>query len=252
MLSNSLQSFPPIYPGSGSERRSSTGARRGAFQRFLLTLVSHEKENRRSTPYLGPQSPQPLFSGSIFQNKNTSIHHANYAAQRLDVRNRLSGCISPCPHTSSISEVPQVCGCGLPLAVRLSVFGITSAPRTFTKVLLPLIALLREKGLRVSHYLDNIILLAHSRQTMLMHQELLVTTLQMFGWVINLPKSRLLPSQRMVFLGALLGTVRNSVSLPQDKMISIQARVRQFLAFNHHRSRDHPLFHHTYGEVGTL
>lgn len=100
-------------------------------------------------------------------------------------------------------------------------FSISTAPKTFTKVLPPLIALLRKKGLHVSHYLDNLILLTHSRQTLMLQQELL----QKFGWVINFQKPKLIPSQQMLYLGALFNTVNNSISLPQEKIVPFQSKL---------------------------
>lgn len=96
-------------------------------------------------------------------------------------------------------------------------FGISSATRTFTKVLLPLIAFLREKGLRVHHYLDDILLLAEDRETLLCHRRILLTTLQDFGWLVNWKKSSLQPTQNMVFLGADLNTKLNRVQTPSGE-----------------------------------
>lgn len=105
-------------------------------------------------------------------------------------------------------------------------FGISTAPRTFTKVLLPVIASLREKGLRVHHYLDDILLLSNSQESLVQHREILVSTLTSLGWIINWQKSNIQPTQRMVFLGAELDTWANTVELPREKLSLLIQKVK--------------------------
>lgn len=106
-------------------------------------------------------------------------------------------------------------------------FGISTAPRTFTKVLLPAIAFLREKGLRVHHYLDDILLLSSSQEPLVQHREILVSTLMSLGWIINWQKSNTQPTQRMVFLGAELDTRANTVELPREKSSLLIQKVKE-------------------------
>ncbi|XP_068118214.1 polycystin-1-like [Hyperolius riggenbachi] len=108
---------------------------------------------------------------------------------------------------------------------RVLPFGICTAPRTFSKVLVTLIALLRQRGLQVHHYLDDILLIAQSKQKLLEHKETLLHTLQQFGWLINWDKSKLTPAQTLIFLGAEIDTVHNAVRLPQEKVQTILRRV---------------------------
>ncbi|XP_077306677.1 ubiquitin-conjugating enzyme E2 U isoform X1 [Lithobates pipiens] len=116
-------------------------------------------------------------------------------------------------------------------------FGISSAPRTFTKVLLPLVAFLRGKGLRIHHYLDDILLLAKSQELLLQHREILLSTLHDFGWIVNLKKSSLQPTQKMVFLGAHLDTELNRVQLPQAKIQLLIQKMRRLLSASHLSAR---------------
>lgn len=73
-------------------------------------------------------------------------------------------------------------------------FGLSTSPRTFSKVVLPIIAILRRQGLQVFHYLDDILLMAESPQILLNHRQILIEKLQEFGWIINWRKSQLQPS----------------------------------------------------------
>lgn len=68
-------------------------------------------------------------------------------------------------------------------------FGLTTSPRVFSKVLLAVVALLRVKGVRLHHYLDDLLLLAQDKGQLLKHRSLVISTLQEFGWLLNLEKS---------------------------------------------------------------
>ena len=48
-------------------------------------------------------------------------------------------------------------------------FGLASAPRVFTKLLKPVVAILRQGGIRLIVYLDDILLMAPSAEQVLQH-----------------------------------------------------------------------------------
>lgn len=114
-------------------------------------------------------------------------------------------------------------------------FGISSAPRTFTKVLVAILAPLREKGGRVLHYLDDILILSQHRGTLEARVQLVLNTLSQFGWLINYSKSQLTPTQKMTYLGALFNTPDRAVSLPPEKIPILIRKMKQAL-----RSRSMP------------
>ena len=67
-------------------------------------------------------------------------------------------------------------------------FGLSSAPWVFTKTLKPALALLREMGVRLIAYIDDILILAESRELARSHAEGLVYLLQCLGFKINQKK----------------------------------------------------------------
>ena len=70
-------------------------------------------------------------------------------------------------------------------------FGLTSAPRVFTKMIRPFAAYLRSRGVRMVIYLDDILILAKSYAESVRHTKLMTDTLKKFGFLINLSKSSL-------------------------------------------------------------
>ena len=64
-------------------------------------------------------------------------------------------------------------------------FGIESAPRSLTKILKPVIGLLRRQGIRLIIYLDDFLLMVSTKETLSYHVTLIVTLLEMLGFVGN-------------------------------------------------------------------
>lgn len=104
-------------------------------------------------------------------------------------------------------------------------FGLATAPRVFTKVLAPLIALLRARGIALIPYLDDLLVKAPSRADCLTSLTISLDTLRRFGWLINRGKSSLVPSMRLEFLGMVLDTRAARIFLPPDKVCSLRSGV---------------------------
>lgn len=83
-------------------------------------------------------------------------------------------------------------------------FGLASAPRVFTKIMKPVIGMLRKMGVRLIVYLDDILIMAESKQLATQHAQLVASTLENLGFVVNYEKSVLTPSLQMEFLGFLV------------------------------------------------
>ena len=112
---------------------------------------------------------------------------------------------------------------------RVAPFGLASVPREFTKLLKPVIALLRRSGIRCTIYLDDLILL-HSDPKVLKRQlEIAAELLQCLGFTINWEKSVTDPRQVMEYLGFLINSVEMTMALPEKKMKDLQDQCRQLL-----------------------
>ena len=108
-------------------------------------------------------------------------------------------------------------------------FGLASAPQTFTKLLRPLLALLRSQGLRMVVYLDDILLMASSEELIGQHLTLLVFWLEELGFIINKDKSVMEPGHQIEFLGLTVNSNTMSLSVPQDKIAKVQKECRHML-----------------------
>ncbi|XP_046549703.1 mucin-like protein [Haliotis rubra] len=78
-------------------------------------------------------------------------------------------------------------------------------------------------------YLDDWLLRALSTHLSRESTQTVMDILTRLGWVINLKKSELVPSQDLVFLGPRFETQQGLVSLSQDRISKVQRVVLQFL-----------------------
>ena len=112
-------------------------------------------------------------------------------------------------------------------------FGLTTSPRVFTKTLLAVVAFIRLKKIRLYHYLDDLLVLAQDKTQLLTQRDQVISILSEFGWLLNLTKSHLEPTQCLVYLGAQFDTVKKTISLPMEKIPVIQERISRALDTHH-------------------
>ncbi|CAM4638696.1 unnamed protein product [Leuciscus chuanchicus] len=106
-------------------------------------------------------------------------------------------------------------------------FGLSLAPRTFTKCMDAALAPLKSQGMRILNYLDDWLILAQSEIELISHRtEYLLSHLESLGLTVNWTKSSLLPSQTTSFLGIDL----DSVSLRARLSMQRARRVRHLAA----------------------
>ena len=99
--------------------------------------------------------------------------------------------------------------------------GLSSAPRVFTKLLKPPFAVLRKKGILLVVYIDDIILIADSKEALELALAETITMVTDLGFTINYAKSSLVPSQQACFLGFLINSVTMTVHMTPSKSANL-------------------------------
>lgn len=94
-------------------------------------------------------------------------------------------------------------------------FGLSPAPRVFTKVLKPVFSYLGERGMISFPYIDDSFVIAATVSC-------LCTQLVKLGFQINVNKSNLSPSNNLLFLGFHLDSTKMTVSLTDDKKVKFR------------------------------
>nr|XP_055049505.1 uncharacterized protein LOC129434990 [Misgurnus anguillicaudatus] len=111
-------------------------------------------------------------------------------------------------------------------------FGLSLSPRVFTKVVEAALKPLRESGVRILAYLDDWLIIAHSRRTLCEHRDLTLQHLARLGLRVNWEKSKLCPTQRISFLGMELDSIDLSARLTEERVQSILTCLGSFRGKN--------------------
>ena len=100
-------------------------------------------------------------------------------------------------------------------------FGLTTAPKEFTRVTATLASIVHRKGINLHLYLDDWLLRPNSFQKCLtLTKEVLVDTTQL-GFIVNPDKSELIPTQQFSFLGEDFDLALGIVRPTQEKVDKI-------------------------------
>ena len=106
----------------------------------------------------------------------------------------------------------------------MSPIGLTAAPRAFTKLLKPVIAILRSSGMRIVIYLDDILLMHQNHQEIMKIFHMLTGLLENLGFIIKQEKCSPFPTEELVFLGAQLNSKEMTLAVPLEKFQNLQTR----------------------------
>ena len=109
-------------------------------------------------------------------------------------------------------------------------FGLSTAPRVFTKILRPVAGLVRELGVRCVFYLDDVLIMNQEENMALQQTWAVVDLLEALGFLVNFNKSVLTPSQEITFLGFNIDSRQRQVRLPGTKITSIQREAQSLLS----------------------
>ena len=120
---------------------------------------------------------------------------------------------------------------GVHYQFRAVCFGLASAPRMFTKIMRPIMAVLRAFGIRSVVYLDDLFLMAPSLGDSLEKTQRAVDTLVHFGFLVS-PKSELVPRRVQDFLGMTVDSHAMELRVPHKKVKNFKDAVRRCLQRN--------------------
>jgi hypothetical protein len=106
-------------------------------------------------------------------------------------------------------------------------FGLSVAPRLFSKLMRFALEPLRAKGVRLVYYLDDVCSLAQIKEEMNHHTEIVLKQLTTLGFLINHQKSDLTPRHIQDFLGFTFDSKQMKITVPQKKLIKLTSRIKQ-------------------------
>ncbi len=97
---------------------------------------------------------------------------------------------------------------------------------TFSKCMDAALSPLRASGMRILNYLDDWLILAQSRDTLLSHINSLFIHMESLGLCVNMQKNILAPSQSITYLGVCLDSVEMRARLSRERAAAILSSLR--------------------------
>ena len=108
-------------------------------------------------------------------------------------------------------------------------FGLNIAPRMFTKVIAHVVKMMAEAGIWCLPYLDDLLIIASTREECIRMSELAISILEKLGWILNKKKSRLVPAQVFEWLGVHFDLVSHTAQASSEKVTCFQQKLRSVI-----------------------
>ena len=179
------------------------------------------KERFNAEPSHQSENLEPAYLLRTFQNGGIISFKKAIKRSRFSMQGRLERCILRCSIARRITELCVLSGKANYQFVCLC-FDLATAPLVFTKLMKIPIAVIRRLNGRIIIYLDNILIMARTREELLISRGTLIFLLQNLGFVINFKKSVLDPCQMLEFLGLEVDSLNRRVEIPKDKVEKIK------------------------------
>ena len=107
--------------------------------------------------------------------------------------------------------------------------GLSEAPRLFTKLLKPVLALFGKLSMRTVIYLDDLIIMSQSKNDILKQSAFAVQILSWLGFVISKDKSITCPCQEIEYLGIIINSKNLTMYLPERKIDNLKLSCHNIL-----------------------
>lgn len=117
-------------------------------------------------------------------------------------------------------------------------FGPSQAPRVFTKIVTVVAAHLRIQNIRLATYLDDWLLVNAQEKMLISDREKTLNLLIKLGFIVNLQKSSLIPSQEITYIGALFNFKKEIVSPTMERILKLEMLVISIMK-GHNTARDY-------------
>ena len=106
---------------------------------------------------------------------------------------------------------------------------LSSVTRVFTKIMKPVVGLLRLLGIRVIVYLVNLLIMAEYPELARSHVNPALNLFEGLGFSVNYEKSVLVTTTSIEFLGFSVDSINLSLSLPRDMVKKVRKECQQLL-----------------------
>ena len=121
---------------------------------------------------------------------------------------------------------------GIAYSFKAMPFGLNISPLTFTKVMRIPVASIRVHGVRVTIYLDDLLLIASTRSASVRATVFAVLLLTFLGLIVNQKKSEPVPKTSRVYLGLQIDTLAMNFRVPAPKLFAMRTEWRRWASLS--------------------
>lgn len=108
-------------------------------------------------------------------------------------------------------------------------FGLSLSPYVFSKIVKPVLAWARQQGIRISAYLDDLIIAASTKEEAQDHTRRVREQLECLGFLVNYGKSTLIPTQSIDHLGFRINSLDMTLSVPKSKVRDLRREAEKMI-----------------------
>ena len=194
---------------------------------FVSTIFLVPKKDRGQRPVINLKSLNRFVHTEHFKMGGNPCFERPAKSRRLDGKGRSKGRILYAPDPRRGQSIPQVLVQRPHIPVQVPT--IRPGMHPLGKTLKPIAAQLRQLGMRLIVYIDDLLILAESRELAQDHAIGLVSMLENLSFAVSKAKCQLEPTQTVDFLGFLVNSLEQELSLPSEKVIKIRVDTRSLL-----------------------
>ena len=156
---------------------------------FISQIFLVEKKGGGYRPVINFKCLNQFVRVEHFEMEGATPPPTPHPARGLDDEAGSEGCILPDPNSPGPSTPPPIYLGGETLQVPRSPFGLSAVPRVFTKLLKPVVVFLRQIGLRIIIYLDDMLFMHASKEQLAAMAPSICRLFEALGLMVNMKKS---------------------------------------------------------------
>ncbi len=214
---------------SARERSSRASPSTRAGERVLQPLLRGTQEGWGASPNFGSQAHQQSALRTSVQDGNAEADPGADSPRGLVCIRGFEGRVLSHSDSAASQTVSEVCFREHSVPILCSPVRAGFGPRAhFQSVWMQHFPPLRAGGMRILNYLDDWLILAQSRDTLLSHIDSLLIHLESLGLCVNRRKSILAPSQSILYLGVCIDSLEMRARLSRERVAAILSYLRHF------------------------
>ena len=212
--SSEAKSFAGGGSTNGSKKGSGSGSKQELSQ-ILQSFVSGSKTRKQMATSNRSQCGKYILTCSHFQNGNCRSHSGFSSSRRVG---GFTDAYFHVPIHQKFQKYLRFHVQGQAYQFRALPFGIATAPLEFTRVVKEVKFIALSQGVRIHQYLDDWLVRAKDPDSCARDVQKLISLVGKLGWIVNLKKSELNPTQDLEFLGYRFN-LREGLVYPNQKKL---------------------------------